>query len=112
MLDGVVVHFQSLPGGGFGDYSEGDTGTHEVGHWLDLLHTFEGGCTGPGDLVDDTAPEALAGLRLPRRRDTCAGGGPDPITNFMDYTADPCMFEFTRGQTTRMRAAWLAFRAG
>ena len=111
MFDGVVVHFQSLPGGGFGEYSEGDTATHEVGHWIDLLHTFQAAATGPGDFVADTAPEASPAFDCDPTRDTCAGGGKDPITNFMDYTADPCMFEFTQGQTTRMRAAWLAFRA-
>lgn len=108
--DGVVILYSSLPGGTTTNYDEGKTLTHEVGHWLGLYHVFQGGCSGAGDQVDDTPPQSTATSGCPASQDSCPGGGVDSIHNYMDYSYDSCMNQFTTGQITRLKQQILTYR--
>ena len=114
-LDGIVINWESVPGASDtyeGAFDLGKTLTHEAGHWLNLFHTFDGGCGSKGDAVADTPAMKIPTAGCPEGKDTCVGSpGLDPIHNYMDYSIDSCYSEFTPGQTQRMRDAWLFFRA-
>ena len=112
-LDGVVVDWESWVGTSDryeGQFDQGETGTHEVGHWLNLEHTFFNGCSKRGDFVADTPPQKTPTSGCPEGKDTCPEPGLDPIHNYMDYSFDSCYTEFTPGQAQRMKDAWLFFR--
>jgi hypothetical protein len=109
-IDGIRVHYASLPGGSIANYNQGKTASHEAGHWFGLYHTFQGGCTTPNDEVADTAAQSSSTSGCPEGRDSCSLPGLDPIHNYMDYSYDSCYNEFTSGQSTRISSMWTAYR--
>ncbi|UPK76243.1 zinc metalloprotease [Nocardioidaceae bacterium SCSIO 66511] len=110
-IDGVVINYGSMKNGRFNGYNKGDTAVHEAGHWLGLYHTFQGACSKLNDRVKDTPREATPNYECPKGRDTCKAPGKDPVHNFMDYSYDRCMNQFTFGQNKRINRQWAAFRA-
>ena len=109
-LDGIVIHYGSMPGGHVARFDLGFTATHEVGHWLGLYHTFQGGCNAKGDYVEDTPPQRFPTRGCPEGQDTCSAPGLDPIHNYMDYSDDACYTEFSGGQSQRMTDHYTFYR--
>ena len=125
--DGIVI-----ANGCFGDnvgtaqysypnqYNTGRTTTHETGHYLGLLHTFQGGCLNSncsiqGDLICDTSPVSYPNYSCAFSTNSCHTDNPDLndlIEDYMDYTYDYCMNIFTNGQTERMDYNFSTFRSG
>ncbi|MBC8371932.1 MAG: zinc metalloprotease [Planctomycetes bacterium] len=105
-LDRVVVAYDAV-GYVSGPYNLGRTATHEVGHYLGLYHTFDGGCGstsncyGTGDLICDTNRQSSPTFGCPGSRSSCSSS--DPFHNYMDYSDDVCMNQFTPEQVNRMR---------
>jgi len=103
-MHGVCLSYTCLPGGTY-PYNLGKTASHEVGHYLGLLHTFDNGCNAPGDYVNDT-PYQDDGNNIYTcnpNLDTCPNQlGSDPVHNYMNYVDDACLTEFTNGQSERM----------
>ena len=110
-VDGVRVHYDSLPGRGIPNFDLGKTLVHEAGHWLGLYHTFQGGCTDLNDEVADTAAQSVPTEGCPVGVDTCGLPGIDPVHNYMDYSYDACYSEFTPGQALRMQQMAAAYRS-
>ena len=113
-LDGIVLNWESVPGASTtfaGRYDLGLTLVHETGHWVNLEHTFSGGCNAKGDFVDDTPAMLVPTNGCPIGKDTCPEPGLDPIHNYMDYSYDSCYTEFTPGQVARAQDSSVYFRA-
>lgn len=117
--DGIVCTYYSIgrtPENPFGvPFDLGRTATHEIGHWIGLYHTFEGGCTGTssatcstgGDRICDTPPTSSANYGCPSIQNTCTETPVDyndQTMNYMDYADDACMFMFSQGQADVMNA--------
>lgn len=95
-------------------YNKGRTTTHEVGHFLGLFHTFDSGCgtqsscLSTGDLICDTERESSPTFGCPGNKSSCNSS--DPIANYMDYSDDLCMDNFTPQQSNRMRCTLMNYR--
>ena len=89
-------------------YGLGRTATHEIGHWLGLIHTWGDGDGCAEDYVADTPPTKAANQTTQCRQtySTCVNNVKtrDLIEDYMDYSPDACMNLFTAGQVARMRA--------
>lgn len=116
--DGIVLDYRVLPGGLNPNYDRGFQLVHQVGHWMGLYNTYEGGCAHfgtDGDEVRDTPAAGWGTSYDCMPVDSCPGvtrgeKGEDLIHNFMAGGYDSCADSFTQGQRDRMRAMWRVFR--
>jgi PKD repeat protein len=104
--DGIVIRHDQLGSIGTAQGERHRTLTHEVGHYLNLFHTFQGGCAF-GDQCADTPPVAASSSGCNSTQNTCTvdlPDLPDMIENYMDYSSNQCMNTFTQNQKSRAKA--------
>ncbi len=105
--DGIVIDYRFFGRiASLKPFDKGRTLTHEVGHWLNLIHIW--GDTQCGDdRVDDTPTHHNANYgcpSVPFVSNSCGSATTEMTMNFMDYVNDACMYMFTAGQKARMLA--------
>ncbi|EMC96697.1 hypothetical protein BAUCODRAFT_59752, partial [Baudoinia panamericana UAMH 10762] len=114
--DGCNINAFTMPNSSMLGYNMGMTAVHETGHWLGLLHTFEGyTCSGNGDFVSDTPFESVStnGCPATPMKNSCPSVSTgDPIHNYMDYSTDACYSIFTPLQVARISSMWTQYRQG
>jgi Pregnancy-associated plasma protein-A/Secretion system C-terminal sorting domain len=105
--DGVAIQYTAFgtTGALISPFNKGRTATHEIGHWLNLIHTWGDADCGD-DLVDDTPPQKAPNRGCPSVIKVTCGSGPygDMYMNYMDFTNDACLNMFSAGQRERMRS--------
>ncbi|KAK0634216.1 hypothetical protein B0T14DRAFT_599302 [Immersiella caudata] len=129
LRDGCVVSDFTLKGSTHTYMNGGLTAVHEIGHWFGLFHPFQddqkrhnnqnpNSCleVDPDDHVKDTPKmkwtDEMIGTCI-IGSDSCPTANKtdvDPIHNYMAYSSDDCLSEFTPGQGSRIREIWANYR--
>jgi PKD repeat protein len=115
--DGIVVRsdYVGTIGTAASSGNRGRVTTHEIGHWLGLYHTFQGGCGNSSwrETIEDTPPVAAASFGCNLSANTCTNDFPDlpdQVENYMDYTNGVCQNMFTQGQKSLMHQVLETYR--
>jgi hypothetical protein len=113
--DGVVIQYNvfGTTGNLRPPFNKGRTATHEIGHWLGLMHLWGNALCGD-DHIDDTPPQRSYNNGCPAFPHTSTfsiNANGDMFMNFMDFTDDACMSMFTKGQKNKMRSTFASGNA-
>ncbi len=119
LFDGIMIRHDVMgrigtATSGFGITNGGRTLTHELGHYLDLQHTFDGNnCFGGDDGLSDTPPVAVSNSGC-LWGNSCTNDSPDMPDqgeNYMDYSNGVCQNMFSDQQVVRMHNALTGIRS-
>jgi hypothetical protein len=109
--DGVAIDYTAFgtTGTAAAPFNLGRTATHEIGHWLNLIHIWGDAACGNDD-VDDTPQQGMATRGNPSGMVFSCGNTPygNLYMDYMDFTDDAGMHLFTSGQRERIRSLFAA----